>query len=430
MKKKLTENLTLKIVSVLVAVLIWLFASNASDPVIMENYSARVNVINDDYILKSGKTYRLDETKREVTVYIRGKTSVVTARKDIAVEADMTQIVDLSEDSGLVYVPVQFKPVSGISMKDVEIYPKTIPVYIEDMESKEFVITVNTEGKPVTGYEIGECVPSTEKVLIQGPKSMINKIKSVVATVNVNGLASDTKKTASLKLIDQNGSAYDEAMDYVRFVAVNEQRTIDVDVKLWKIVDNIKIKANYSGTPSYGYQVDKITTTPEEISVAGSEEALKTLAENNNTVEIPADLIDIAGSGQDQEFNIKLNTLLKEEDGFKIPENASQSVLVKVSILPYDSKEFGVKTANITIKGLEKNLWATFGQDTLQVRVKGREADLEELLAEEIQASIDLTDKTEGEYTVPVTITLPEGYMQVESVTTTVQLTKVQNTDE
>lgn len=430
MKKKLTDNLTLKIISVLIAVLIWLFASNASDPIIKADYPIKVTVTNDDYILKSGKTYQIKETNREVTAFIRGKTSVVTGRKDITVEADMTQIGQMNLNQGTVYVPVQFKPVSGISMKDVEIYPKTIPVSIEDMESKEFVITVNTEGKPVNGYEIGECVPSMEKVLIQGPKSMINKIKSVVATVNVRGIASDTKKTSSLRLIDQNGEPYEEAMEYVRFIAVNEERTINVTVKLWRIVDHIKIKANYSGTPAHGYQVDKITTTPEEISVAGSEEALKKIAANNNTIEIPSSLINVDGYSQDQDSNIKLNSLLKEEDGFKVPENAPQSVLVKVSILPYGSEEFEVKTADIEISGLGENLWVTFSQEKLLVRVKGRDADLEELQPEEIKASIDLTDKVEGEYTLPVNIELPEGYEQVENVSTTIQLTKMQNTDE
>lgn len=73
MKKKLTNNLALKVVSILVAVIIWLFASNASDPVITEAYSVRVNPINDDYIIKSGKTYRIDDENRDVMVYIKGK---------------------------------------------------------------------------------------------------------------------------------------------------------------------------------------------------------------------------------------------------------------------------------------------------------------------------------------------------------------------
>ena len=47
---------------------------------------------------------------------------------------------------------------------------------------------------------------------------------------------------------------------------------------------------------------------------------------------------------------------------------------------------------------------------------------------EQIKMSIDLKDKLEGEYTLPVTVTLPEGYEQVETTVTTVQLTRVEST--
>lgn len=57
---------------------------------------------------------------------------------------------------------------------------------------------------------------------------------------------------------------------------ISDDHYVNVSMKLWQVKDNVKIKANYSGTPAKGYQVDKITTTPETISIAGSEEALKT----------------------------------------------------------------------------------------------------------------------------------------------------------
>lgn len=343
----------------------------------------------------------------------------------------MTQIVEMNKNSNRVYVPVQFKPVAGISMKDVQVYPKTVPVYIEEVESKDFVITVNTTGKPGTGYEIGECTPSLEKVRIQGPKSKIAIIKSVLATVNVTGVSSDTKKTAQLSIVDQNGKPFTEdEMEYLNIFEVGPERTVDVTIDLWKIVDDVNVKANYSGTPAYGYQVDKVITIPETISVAGSDEALKKLEENNNTIEIPASLINVEGTTQDQEANIKLNSLLKEEDGFRIPADLTQSVLVKVSILPYGSKEFEVKTADIILNGLAKDMRLIFNQEALVIRVKATDADLETLRPEDIKASVDLTDKVAGEYTLPVSVVLPEGYEQVEHTVTTVQLMKNEDTDE
>ena len=119
MKKKLTNNLSLKIISVLIAVGIWLFASNANDPVDIKSYAVKVNVVNDDYIYNSGQTYQIADEDRTVMVYISGKKSVISNRNDIMVEADMTQIVDKSTNPA--YVPVQFKTVSGISSENVNI---------------------------------------------------------------------------------------------------------------------------------------------------------------------------------------------------------------------------------------------------------------------------------------------------------------------
>lgn len=429
MKKRLTNNLTLKIVSVLVAVFIWLFASNASDPVNIKSYSVKVSVINDDYIYDSGQTYQIEDDDRTVMVYITGKNSVISNRTDITVEADMTQIVDKSVNPA--YVPVQFKAVSGISAENVNIVPKTIPVYIEDVEKKEFVITATTTGTVGSGYEVGECTPSLEKITIEGPKSTVSRIKSVVATVNVSGWTADATKEAELELIDQDGNRMtDDAMEYLKFYNVSEGRKINISVELWRIVDDIEVVADYSGTPAVGYQVDKITITPESISVAGSEEALKALQDNGNKVEIPANLINVDGANQDLESSIKLNSLLKEEDGYKIPESLTQSVVVKVSILPYGSKEFEVKTSDIEVDGLEEDLRLSFSQDTVTVRVKANATELAALSPNDIKISVDLKDKVAGEYTLPVTVILPDGYEQVETTVTTVQLTKVESTNE
>ena len=176
--------------------------------------------------------------------------------------------------------------------------------------------------------------------------------------------------------------------------------------------------------------MDKITTTPETISIAGSEAALKKLEDNGNTLEIPGELINVDGINSDLEANIKLSALISEEDELKIPEEVGQSVAVKVSILPYGSREYNLKTDAIQIQGLASDLRASYNKDEISIRVKGTEANLDALKTGDIKAVIDLTGKTAGEYTIPVTITLPDGYEQVEEVQATVQLNQADKTSE
>ena len=176
--------------------------------------------------------------------------------------------------------------------------------------------------------------------------------------------------------------------------------------------------------------MDKITTTPETISIAGSEEALKKLEDNGNTLEIPGELINVDGINSDLEANVKLSALLTEEEELKIPEEVGQSVAVKVSILPYGSREYDLKADAIQVQGLSSDLRVSYNKEKISIRVKGAEANLNALKVEDIKAVIDLTGKTAGEYTLPVTITLPEGYEQVEEVQATVQLNQAEKTSE
>lgn len=428
MKKKLANNLSLKVISVLIACVIWILVSGTVDPVHTNvRYSGvKVEVKNDGYILDAGKSYQIADEYQTVTVYVTGKKSVVEGRTDIAVEADLTQIVNM--DTNPAYVPVTLKSVSGISEEDVTIIPKTIPVTIEDTATKEFLVTGMSTGTPGSGYVVGECTTDPEKIQIQGPESVVNKIKSVVATVSADGMTMDATKKAKITLIDQNGEPMSE--EYLQFFNISDDHYVNVLMKLWRVQDDVKIKANYSGTPAKGYQVDKITTTPETISIAGSEAALKKLEDNGNTLEIPGALINVDGINSDLEANVKLSALISEEDELKIPEEVGQSVAVKVSILPYGSREYDLKTDAIQIQGLASDLRASYNKDKISIRVKGTEANLDALKTGDIKAVIDLTGKTAGEYTIPVTITLPDGYEQVEEVQATVQLNQAEKTSE
>ncbi len=427
MKEKILNNLSLKIISVVIAFTIWLFVANENDPVITKIYSVKVSIVNDSYMDELNKSYQIEDSDRSVVVYLKGKESVVSGRKDLVVEADLTQIVDFESDP--TYVPVKLKPISGISMENVTVMPQTIPVYIEDVAEKDFMITVNTSGEPGTGYEIGECTALPEMVTIQGPDSVVNTIKSVVANVDVSGLTKSTKLQETLTIIDQNGNRLTEdAMSFLTIFNMGENQKVNVSVELWRVVDDIRVVAEYMGTPARGYQVDKILTTPETISVAGSKEALKLLAENNNTITIPAEMIDIEGMSQDIQANIKLSSILKEEDGFKIPSELSQSVYVRISILPNGSREYSIDSSDIGITGLASNLRVSFVQSKVSARVKGSNHQLNVLSQDtsRIAVSMDLTGYTAGQYTVPLKIVVPYDCELVEEESVVVLLTELE----
>lgn len=156
MKKiKLAENVPLKIVSVVIAVVLWMFVVNVEDPVMTASYTIyNVEVINQAYIDNIGKMYMLDEMNRSgirVTIKAeRKKLSKINASNLKAV-ADLQQAVSLDTDPVMVPITVTC---DGVSVSNIEITPKNLSVRIEEKKTQEFVVNVSRGNtNPGKGYE-------------------------------------------------------------------------------------------------------------------------------------------------------------------------------------------------------------------------------------------------------------------------------------
>ena len=388
LKQRLKNNWTLKLASVAIAFLIWLVVGNINDPIIQKVYSnVKVNITNGSYIESRGMTYRLDSNYQTVSVTLRGNSSKVTKRNDdIVVEADLTQIVDM--DSTPVMVPVTVK-CKDISAENITVSPITIPIEIEERETKDFMIAVNYgDSVPGAGYEVGKIYANPEKISVSGPESIIDKIDRVVANVSVEGMTVNSSKKANLIIYDKNQEIMsDKEMQYLTFDIGDSK--VDVYVELWSTVSGVTFTCDPKGTPANGYAVSKIVTTPSEISLAGTEEALETLKKNGNQIEIPSRLVDIGNARETVECKIDLAEILPS--GTKTVSNQAESIIVEVGILPLGSKQISLPTQNIQALNLTGELQTVFTDTALTVTVRGKEEDLKNVTAASIKASIDLS---------------------------------------
>ena len=75
--KSQKNNMWMKILSVVIAVLIWLFVANTNDPVVTKRfYSIPVKVMNEDALTKRGYAYEILDGE-EVNITVKGKSSIV-----------------------------------------------------------------------------------------------------------------------------------------------------------------------------------------------------------------------------------------------------------------------------------------------------------------------------------------------------------------
>lgn len=422
-KRKITDNIPLKIMSVAVAVVLWLIVVNIDNPIGTNYYTINdVELINKEYVESSdtiGKMCMPEQNQDSIKIAITASKKIRDKIKvtDISAVADLQQAVSL--DTNPVMVPITVTcSVPGVSSNDIKVTPQNLSVNLDEKETQEFVVNVSRgDTKLGKDYEVGSLTANPEKVRITGPKTLVNKIDKVNATIELDGNTQDFTQDVNLTIIDKNQEALsDSEMNSLR---IENNAKVVVTARLWKIRQGVGISASYVGTPADGYEVGSVKTVPDTISVAGSTEGLESLAENNNVITIPADSIDISGESKDVEKKISLNNLLP--DNVKLTSDSSEDVWVTVNILPVGSKEFDIPTKNIEVKNKPDDLQVTFETAQIELRIKSDTKNMDDLDAKkDIKLSIDLDGKKEGNYEVPVKVVLPDGYETVEDVTTEV----------
>ena len=419
MDKKIANNLSLKILSVAIAILIWLLVVNADNPIVTKSFViGDVQLLNEAYLDADGKMCMQDDKQESIRVTIKTnrKTLDRITASDIKAVADLQQAVSLNTDPVMVPITVSCDKVLP---DNIEVTPQNLSIHIEDKDTQEFVVNVTTNNtKPDKGYEVGTLTSNPEKLKITGPTSLINKIDKVNASVDVDGASEDVTEETDVKIIDKNGEEFtDTDMAYLNISKVS------VTARLWKVRPEVRIKAEYEGTPADGYEVESISTTPNVISVAGSDEALSALEEQNNTITIPSSATDVSGKDSDYEVKINISDYLSQ--GLKLTSDSSEDVFVRVNILPQGSSVCEVPTKNIKVENAPESMQVAFDTAKIEIRIKKTEEDLSDLKESDIKASIDLKNKTEGSFEVPVKIEIPEGYELVDEVTTGVEISPI-----
>jgi len=426
MKRKLTDNIGLKIISVLIGIVVWLVVVNIDNPGITRSFTiSNFELVNEAYIDDTGLVCLRDGEETPVRVTVTGERKKVNAisASDIKVVADLQQAVSLETDP--VMIPVT-ATVDGIPAGNISVWPQNVSVTLEEKVTSEFMVGVNSgDSKPGAGYEVGTQTVSPEKVRITGPESLIRKIDKVSVNVSVEGVTEDFSETAAFSVIDKNGEALNSVqMNNLRF---DNNGKVTVTTRLWKTRSDIGLEVLYDSAPQNGFMVESVSTVPESISVAGTADALSHLKDNGNIIVIDDEAVDISGASSDREFKVDITQFLPER--LRLTSGSNNEILVNFRILPEEGKRLSIPTSKIIVEGKEKGLQVSFEIDKLEVRIRADEDhqinDFGTKEEEQVEASIDVKGMEEGNYRIPVSIVLPEGFELLEEASTEIVISKV-----
>lgn len=393
MKEKLLNNLSLKILSAVCAIIIWIIIVNVYDPSTSVTVSGvEVQLVNTESLTEKEYAYDVVDGSK-ISVYISGPRSIVTdiKAKDIVATADLSNVTVFSD-----YVDIDVKVVKdGVSASSIDIAPKTtaIRLKIENRVTKTFNIDTELVGTPADGYVIGGQQISPSSVKVTGTSSVVDSISSVKVLYDVSGATMNISDAAPIKIYDSQGTEIVDDRIELSKTAVD----IKVNVLMTKTVP---VTYKTKGTPADGYGVSGIDQAVTEAVIAGTEDALRDV----NSIDVPDSAIDVSGLNADKIFHVRLSSYLPGN----ITVMSEGVVNVTVRIYPVSEREISVPVTGIVLSNLPQGYNISFGDVTaVNITVTGEQSVLTALTVTGIIPTIDLSGIKEGDNTLRLKVTLP-----------------------
>ena len=418
--KTLTKNLGFKILAVVFAFILWLVVYNTDDPTITVSYTTNVTVENASVVTDMNKCYEVLNGTNTVSFAVTAKRSVLNKLEDtdFTAVADMNRMI-VNEDGDKANVPIEIISKRSNSSLKYNEKNKYLEVSLEDLMKRRFIITADTSGKVADGYALGEVTVTNPNVLnVSGPASIVNKIDSVVATIDVDGMSMNLSDNVIPALYDADG----QEIDTTKLKLSNT--TVTISAKILSVKE-IPLVFSTSGVPYGDNRVVEISSKPETIKVKGSSTTLNPLSSLN----IPGDVLNVSGASEDITTTIDISEYLP--DGVELVNASDATVTVTVRIEAYELKKFNLSTSQINVNGLDSNYDLSFDQSTVAVTVSGLKNDLNKLNTSQLSASIDVTDLGVGTHQVNLDLNLDEDNYAYQTITVTIEIKDdSENTDD
>ncbi|MCC8137005.1 MAG: hypothetical protein LIO76_02900 [Clostridiales bacterium] len=412
----LRRNLSLKLLSVGVAFVIWLVVANVSNPTTSKLFrDIRIEIVNEDSVTEIDKAFDIvSEDSVVIKVTERRRVLESLSASDFTVIADMENLTEMNT------VPLTVTCTnSAVTLDEITVVPSSMKVELEQIQESEFAVTVETTGTPQSGYEVGTTeIVDGKTVQIAGPESLLERIGQVTATISVNGISTDQRMTSTLTITDKNGDELSETQ-MSRLQIKNSSgvllsdNTVTIDVELWEVLYEVPVMIETSGTPAQGYEVTEVTTVPTTVNLVGTTEALSLI--EALSVSTP---VSVAGATETFTQEVDLTETISALEDVRLAQGTDSVISVTVVVEQNGDQTVQIALSELTVLNRPDNMVLTFSPaDAISVTVH---ADDEErtITAGEVTATIDLSVCSEaGDYEIAVDVELPDGFTLVSEVT-------------
>jgi YbbR domain-containing protein len=386
MDKWLRNSNVVKIVALVLGLLLWVVVR-------MDNSTAPGSVnaaLPEKKIYGVSITSVYDQTKYNIVSVEPGEVQVTLRGRESALkrlQADSYQVVlDLTNYSAGTH-NLALRPEGFPNGVDVEIYPPSVKVTLEDMSAKVVPVEVLIVGSPAEGYVAGQPLINPNRVHVTVPASRIGEIETVKGEISIDGANANVVKQIKLAAFNKNGRELD---------GVVTPAVVDVEVPVTIPFKSMPLQIKMVGQPPEGYAVSAYTKNVGQVTVYGPQDVLDSL-EFYDVLQV-----DLSSLRKDEVFSLDIP--LKPN----ITKVEPTKVDIQMSIVPSVTRK--LEKAPLTMIGANTEYDTKLLQPesgVLDITVEGAPEVIKELTLQDIQAIVDVSQLPVGQHTVPVKLNLP-----------------------
>ena len=402
MRRRLLNNLGLKLVSVILAVVLWFMVVMISNPKDSVTFSGiPVNLIHTELLEEEEKLYEVlnDTDKVRVTVEAPRKVIDQLRSSDIVAEADVSRLTEVNT------IAINCSVLnSAVEVSSITSSPDVVQLNVEDKATKWVNVKPYTTGEVAEGYMIYSKVSDQTRMEVSGPESVIEQIDHAGLEMDVTGATDNVSGNVEIRFYDNARNLVDDA-DVIKNA---DSMHMVVTVLALK---EVPVEVTVTGEPADGYLLTGgVECEPSTVVLAGTVSALADV----NKVKVS---MDITEESADVEKIINLRPYL--DSGIRFADSSFDGrVRASVHIEASVERTLTIPGRNVTVQNLPEGFELEFPelQQTYRLRISGLSAATAAVEQSMVQGTLDIaawmreqnmTELTAGVYDIPVDFEVP-----------------------
>lgn len=265
---KKNSDTKLKILSVLLAIFMWTFVINSTNPTVNKTFrNIPVVIKNQDGLEKSGYVIIDNDQTYTTNIKLKGTREKLVGLKATNIYASI-DIANLSE--GVQSLEIKVDTPSGISVEELE--PEDIALNIQKVIEKTLPVNpvINDKIKDGRIADVNEITPAN--ITVKGPASLINKVDRAEVRIDDMSLLDGKIHNVPIKVLDRSGKVIED---------INISHD---DINISFIVYETKkvpIKVATTGFIDSNYMEISREVSPDTIVIKGKESLIRDVEEIN-----------------------------------------------------------------------------------------------------------------------------------------------------